>query len=117
MDVEHIFAKVDLTLGRFRLEKVKEIRRTEDMAKNGVGECKAIITFKDKIPSGFVLGASRQECLHIANVSFLRYKDMGWLVKSMDDWIPYLRTNTQQRSLREGGWHRAAMEARPRRLP
>lgn len=74
-----------MLLGRFHLEKVKEIRCTEEMAKNGVGECKAIITFKDKTPFGFVLGAPQQGYLHIANVSFLRYEDMGWLVNKIDD--------------------------------
>lgn len=74
-----------MLLGRFHLEKVKEIRCTEEMAKNGVGECKAIITFKDKTPFGFVLGAPQEGYLHIANVSFLRYEDMGWLVNKIDD--------------------------------
>lgn len=73
-----------MLLGRFSLEKVKEVRCTEEMAKNGRGECQAIITFKDKTPFGYVYGAPQQDYLQVVSVSFIHYQDLGWIVESID---------------------------------
>lgn len=75
----------DVLLGRYSLEKVKEIRCSEEMAKNGVGECKAIISFRDKTPFGFILGAPKEGYLQTISVSFIYYQDLGWTVNKISD--------------------------------
>lgn len=87
---EAAMAKVNIEthnvlLGRFSLEKVREVRCSEEMAKNGVGSCTAIITFKDKTPFGYVLGAPKQDFLKGVKVSLVYYEDLGWTVSSFDD--------------------------------
>lgn len=73
----------EMLLGRFELEKVKEVRCSEDMAKNGVGQCTLLYTFRDKTPFGYVLGAPRQGFIEEATVSFIYYEDMGWTVDNL----------------------------------
>ena len=76
--------EVYVLLGRYSLEKVKEILCTEDMAKNGVGTCTAIITFKDKTPFGYVFAAPKEGYLESVEVSFIHYEDLGWTVSKFD---------------------------------
>lgn len=74
---------VNVLLGWLSLEKVKEVRCSKDMADQGEGTCVAIVTFKDKTPFGYVLGAPRQDYLESIKVSFVYYNDMGWTVSSI----------------------------------
>lgn len=75
----------NMLLGRYSLEKVKEIRCSEEMAKNGIGECKAIITFCDKTPFGYILGAPKEGYLQTISASFVYYQDLGWTVTKISD--------------------------------
>lgn len=75
----------NMLLGHYSLKKVKEIRCSEEMAKNGVGECKAIITFCDKTPFGYILGAPQEGYLQTISVSFIYYQDLGWTVTKISD--------------------------------
>lgn len=75
----------NVLLGCYKLEKVKQVRCTEEMAKNGVGSCMALITFADKTPFGFVLGAPKQGYIMSAEVKFEYYNDLGWVVSGFSD--------------------------------
>lgn len=79
------FEEHNMLLGRYSLEKVKEIRCSEEMAKNGIGECKAIITFCDKTPFGYILGAPNEGYLQTISASFVYYQDLGWTVTKISD--------------------------------
>lgn len=75
----------NMLLGHYELKKVKEVRCSEDMAKSGTGKCLALITFRDKTPFGYVLGAPKQDYISSISVSFIYYQDMGWTVSSFDN--------------------------------
>lgn len=77
--------KVDhqMLLGHNEIVKVKEVRCSEDMAKEGVGKCKLLYTFKDKTPFGYVLGAPKEGYINVAEISFVYYQDMGWVADNM----------------------------------
>ena len=74
----------NMLLGHYELEKVKEVRCSDEMAKNGVGECMFLYTFKDKTPFGFVLGAPAQDYVNTAKANFIYYQDLGWVASSID---------------------------------
>lgn len=74
----------NVRLGQYAIEKVKEVRCTPEQAKNGDGSCVAIITFKDKTPFGFVLGAPLEGYLTSGKVQFKYYNDIGWVVSDFD---------------------------------
>ncbi len=73
-----------MLMGQFVIKKVKEIRCTEEMAKNGEGKCQVIYTFEDKTPFGYVYGAPAQGYLNSAEAKFTYYNDMGWTVSSLN---------------------------------
>lgn len=71
---------VKVLLGRFEIEKVREVLCTEEMFKDGKGSCKVYYKFVDKTPFGYVLGAPKADYLMSATVKFIHYQDLGWVV-------------------------------------
>lgn len=75
----------NMLLGNYVLDKVKEVRCTENMAADGEGSCKALIVFRDKTPFGHALGAPREDFITVWRVDFRYYNDIGWRVYSLSD--------------------------------
>lgn len=74
--------EVNVLLGKFKLIKVKEVKCSEDMFKEGKGSATVIYTFVDKTPFGFVLGSPKENFIESMQVNFVLYQDMGWTVEN-----------------------------------
>ena len=66
---------------RFSVSDVKEIRCTEEDAKNGVGTAKVVFEYSDVTPFGIVRGCKNGD-KQTEVLSFKRYEDLGWVLAS-----------------------------------
>lgn len=71
---------VNVLLGRYEIVKVKEVRCTDDMLKNGKASCTVLYKFVDKTPFGYVFDGPKANYILSAKVDFILYQDMGWVV-------------------------------------
>ena len=72
---------VNVVCGKISVADVKEIRCTEEDAKNGVGTAKVVFEYSDVTPFGIVRGYKNGD-KQSEVLSFKRYEDLGWVLAS-----------------------------------
>lgn len=72
---------VNVICGKISVAEVKEIRCTEEEAKNGVGSAKVVFEYSDVTPFGIVRGCKNGD-KQTEVLSFKRYEDLGWVLAS-----------------------------------
>ena len=72
---------VNVVCGKISVSDVKEIRCTEEDAKNGVGTAKVVFEYSDVTPFGIVRGCKNGDKKSEV-LSFKRYEDLGWVLAS-----------------------------------
>lgn len=78
-DKEAKYHAVNVIIGEIKVAEVKEVRCTEEQAKNGKGSAKVVYEFTDVTPFGIVEGL-KDGYKFSTTVNFERYEDLGWVV-------------------------------------